>query len=133
MEIAMNAQPQTSLTPEHADFYARFQSFWTAPTGARVAELIAPDATIHFSGIGTFSGAEYIDVMAGILGSMNEFSLEPLDCAGEGDLLYIFWQASAHIGQGMRTWQGVDRMRIAAGMAIEEHVIFDSAVLAPGD
>jgi SnoaL-like domain len=129
----MNQQADTSITPEQADFYARFQSFWSAPTGARVAELIAPDATIHFSGIGTFSGTEYIDVMAGILDSMAEFSLTPLDCAGEGDLLYIFWQASARIGEDMRTWQGVDRMRIATGMAIEEHVIFDSAVLAPGD
>ena len=129
----MNQQSHTSLTPEHAEFYARFQSFWLAPTGARVAELIAPQASIHFSGIGTFSGAEYIDVMAGILSSMVEFELTPLDCAGEGDLLYIFWEASARIGDAKRTWQGVDRMRIASGMAIEEYVIFDSAVLQPGD
>ena len=128
----MNPQTHTSITPEHGDFYARFQSFWLAPSGARVAELIAPEATIHFSGVGTFSGAEYVDVMAGILGSMVEFELTPLDCAGEGDLLYIFWQASARFGGETRTWQGVDRMRIAGGMAIEEHVIFDSAVLAPG-
>jgi hypothetical protein len=133
MESAMTQQAHTSLTPEHADFYARFQSFWLAPTGGRVAELIAPEATIHFSGVGTFSGAEYIEVMAGILSSMVEFELTPLDCAGEGDLLYIFWKASARIGDGTRTWHGVDRMRIARGMAIEEHVIFDSAVLAPGD
>jgi hypothetical protein len=128
----MNQQTQTLLTPEHADFYARFQSFWLAPAGARVAELIAPDAAIHFSGIGTFSGTEYIEVMAGVLGSMVEFELTPLDCAGEGDRLYIFWRASALIGEATRTWHGVDRMRIVDGMAIEEHVIFDSAVLQTG-
>ncbi|MEI6641445.1 MAG: nuclear transport factor 2 family protein [Novosphingobium sp.] len=127
----MKPQTRTSLTPEHADFYARFQSFWLAPSGPRVAELIAPEATVHFTGIGTFSGAEYIDVMSGILGSMVEFRLTPLDCAGEGDILYIFWRASAQIGDETRIWQGVDRMHIAGGLAIEEHVIFDSAVLTP--
>lgn len=124
-----NAMTQTTLGAEHAEFYARFQSFWAAPTGARVAELIAPDAVIHFSGIGSFSGSEYIDVMGGILGSMDAFEVAPVDCAGAGDLLYIFWQASARIGGQMRVWPGVDRMRIAGGRAIEEHVIFDSAVL----
>lgn len=128
----MNAAANASLSAGHADFYARFQSFWAAPTGARVAELIAPAATIHFSGVGSFTGAEYIDVMAGILGSMEKFVVTPLDCAGAGDLLYIFWQASARIGGEVRTWPGIDRMRIVDGMAIEEHVVFDSAVLQPG-
>jgi hypothetical protein len=94
-------------------------------------QLIAPGAVIHFSGIGTFSGTEYIDVMAGILGSMEAFEVRPIDCAGAGDLLYIYWEASARIGGETRTWPGIDRMRIADGMAIEEHVVFDSVVLQP--
>jgi hypothetical protein len=127
----MNDTSATGLTREHQDFYERFQSFWAAPTGPRVAELIAPHATIHFTGAGTFSGAEYINVMAGILDSMVEFKVTPRDCASDGDRLYIFWEASALVGGEPRTWVGVDRMRIADGMAIEEHVIFDSAVLQP--
>lgn len=127
----MNDTSATSITREHQDFFDRFKSFWAAPTGPRVAELIAPDATIHFSGAGTFSGTDYIDVMAGILNSMAEFAVTPLECAGEGDRLYIFWKASALIDGSTRTWVGVDRMRIVDGMAIEEHVIFDSAVLQP--
>ena len=39
---------------------------------------------------------------------------------------------SARIGGETRTWPGIDRMRIADGMAVEEHVVFDSAVLQPG-
>ncbi len=127
----MNDRSETSLTREHQDFYERFKSFWAAPTGARVAELIAPDATIHFTGAGTFSGAEYIKVMSGILDSMVEFRVTPLDCAGDRERLYIFWRASALIGGATRTWVGVDRMHIVSGMAIEEHVIFDSAALQP--
>ena len=123
--------PATSLTPEHQDFYERFKSFWAAPTGQRVAELIAPDAKIYFTGAGTFSGTEYIDVMQAMLDTMVELKVTPLDCAGNGDRLYISWQTSALIHGERRTYLGVDRFRLVDGMAVEEHVIFDSAVLQP--
>ena len=125
----MNDTSAKSLTREHEEFYERFKSFWAAPSGSRVAELIAPHATIHFTGAGTFSGAEYINVMQGMLDSMVDMKVTPLDCAGNGDRLYIAWESSALIGGVQRTWLGVDRFRLANGMAIEEHVIFDSAVL----
>ena len=121
----------TSLTLEHRDFYERFKSFWAAPTGQRVAELIAPDAKIHFTGAGTFSGTEYIEVMQAMLDTMAELKVTPLDCAGNGDRLYISWETSALIHGERRTYLGVDRFRLVDGMAIEEHVIFDSAVLQP--
>ncbi len=127
----MSDRPVPSLTPEHLDFYRRFQSFWAAPAGPRVAEIIAPDAMIHFTGAGTFSGAEYIDVMAGMLASMVDVKVTPLDCAGDGDRLYIAWETSATIDGTPRSWLGVDRFLIKNGMAVEEHVIFDSAVLQP--
>lgn len=127
----MNHAATCTLSAEHADFYARFQSFWAAPSGPRVAELIAPHAKVHFSGAGSFSGSEYVDVMAGMLGAMEALEVTPIDCAGAGELLYIFWRASARIGGEHRAWCGVDRMHIVDGMAIEEHVLFDSAALQP--
>ncbi len=127
----MSIKPATSLAPEHQDFYDRFKSFWAAPSGPRVAELIAPDATIQFTGAGTFTGAEYVNVMADMLASMVDLTVRPLDCAGNGDRLYIAWETSASINGGRRTYMGVDRFRIKNGMAIEEQVIFDSAVLQP--
>lgn len=125
----MPIDPAASLKPEHQEFYERFKSFWAAPTGPRVAELIAPDATIHFTGAGTFSGAEYVNVMAEMLASMVDMSVTPLDCAGNGDRLYIAWESSASVNGERRTWMGVDRFLLKNGMAIEEQVIFDSAVL----
>lgn len=127
----MSASFSTDLTPEHRAFYERFKSFWAAPSGPRVAELIAPNATVQFTGAGTFSGTEYIDVMTGMLASMIDMTVTPLDCAGNGDRLYISWETSAVIGGERRTWLGVDRFRLADGMAIEEQVIFDSVVLQP--
>lgn len=118
-----------TLSPEHRDFYERFRSFWAAPSGPRVAELIAPDAIIHFTGVGTFSGAEYVDVMAAGLGSMPDMTVTPIDCAGSGDRVYIFWKTTATVDGARREWHGVDRFRLRDGMAVEEHVIFDSAAM----
>lgn len=122
---------QDTLTAEHLDFFERFKSFWAAPSGPRVAELIAPEATIHFSGQGTFSGAEYIDVMAGLLASMERVIVEPLDCAGNGDILYIHWKTTVTLNGKTIEYPGVDRFRLVDGMAVEEYILFDSAVLQP--
>ncbi len=125
----MSNPTQAALSPEHQDFYERFQSFWAVPSGARVAEIIRPDARIHFSGQGSFTGAEYIEVMAGILDSMHGLKVTPIDCAGDGERLYIYWNSSANFDGERREWLGVDRFRIADGMAVEEHIIFDPSVL----
>lgn len=122
---------QNSLTAEHQDFFERFKSFWAAPTGPRVAELIAPDAEIHFSGQGTFSGTQYIDVMAGLLASMEGLQVTPIDCAGNGDLLYIHWKTSVTIDGKRIEYPGVDRFRLRDGMAVEEYILYDTAVLQP--
>lgn len=125
----MSETKASTLTPEHRDFYERFKSFWAAPSGPRVAEIIAPDAKIHFTGAGTFSGADYVHHMQGMLDAYPEMKVRALDCAGDGERLYIFWETTNVIDGKPRTFVGVDRFRLANGMAIEEHVIFDSAVL----
>lgn len=122
---------ETCLSSEHKDFYERFQSFWAAPSGERVSELISPDAEIHFTGAGIMSGAAYEKWMAETLSTMENMTVTPLDCAGNGDMLYIAWETSALVHGQQRTYRGVDRFRLKNGMAIEEHVIFDSAVLTP--
>lgn len=126
----MNNQQNAGLSAEHADFYERFCSFWSAPAGSRVAEVIAPDARIHFSGQGTFTGEEYAAVMGELLESMEGLEVTPLDAAGNGDQLYIHWKTSAIINGERREYVGVDRFTIRGGMAVEEYVIFDTAVLA---
>lgn len=121
----------TTLTSEHLDFYKRFQSFWAAPSGPRVAEIIAADACIHFTGQAPMSGADYVAYMTGMLAAFPGMTVRPLDCAGNGDMLYIAWETSSVIHGKQRKFLGVDRFRIVKGMAVEEHVIFDSAVLQP--
>lgn len=125
----MQTEPAPYLAPEHREFFERFKSFWAAPSGARVAELIAPEAVISFTGAGTFSGAEYVGLMQQMLDSFDEISVIPLDCAGNGDRLYISWETTSVQNGVRRTYMGVDRFRLANGMAIEEQVIFDSAAL----
>lgn len=93
-----------SLSDEHRQFYERFQSFWAEPTGVRVAELIAPHAKIHFTGAGTMSGASYVDWMTNQLAAMPDLVVTPVDYAGSGDLIYIFWNAAATINGAYRKW-----------------------------
>jgi hypothetical protein len=121
----------TALTPEHLDFFERLKSFWASPSGPRVAEIIAPDAEIHFSGQAPMSGVDYIGYMDGMLGAFPGMVVTPLDCAGSGNLLYIAWETSSEIHGKARKFLGVDRFHIVDGMAVEEHIIFDSAVLRP--
>ena len=120
-----------TLSPEHQDFYKRFQSFWAAPSAERVAELITPDAQIHFTGAGHMDGKTYAAFMGETLAAMEGVKVTPMDCAGNGDMLYIAWETIATLHGSQRTYRGVDRFRIKDGMAVEEHVIFDSAVLTP--
>jgi predicted SnoaL-like aldol condensation-catalyzing enzyme len=122
---------ETSLSPAHAAFYERFKSFWAAPSGPRVAEIIAADARIHFTGQAAMSGAAYVGYMTGMLEAFPGMTVTPLDCAGRGDMLYIAWETCSMIHGQQRTFLGVDRFRVVDGMAVEEHVIFDSAVLQP--
>lgn len=125
----MSEMSEAALTPEHRDFYERFKSFWAAPSGPRVAEIIAPDARIHFTGAGKFSGAEYVDQMQGMLDANPEMKVTALDCAGNGDRLFIYWETSNVVDGKPITFNGVDCFRLAGGMAVEEHIVFDSAVL----
>lgn len=123
--------PTASLRAEHQDFYERFKSFWAAPSGARVPEVIAPDAKIHFTGNAPMSGTDYIAYMDGMLDAFPGMTVTPLDCAGHGEMLYIAWETASVIHGQQRRFLGVDRFRIVNGMAVEEHIIFDSAVLQP--
>ena len=127
----MPNESTTSLTPEQLDFYERFKSFWAAPSGARVAEIISADAKIHFTGNPSMSGSDYIDYMDGMLAAFPGMTVTPLDCAGHGDMLYIAWETESVIHGKPRKFLGVDRFRIVDGMAVEEHIVFDSAVLQP--
>ena len=119
------------LSPEHLEFYEWFKSFWTTPSGERVKERFAPDAKINFTGQAPMSGAEYVEYMDGMLATFPDMKVTPLDCAGSGDMLYIAWETSSEIHGKFRKFLGVDRFRIVDGMAVEEHIIFDSAVLQP--
>lgn len=122
---------QETAASEHRRFYEWFESFWAAPSGERVAEKFLPDAKIHFTGVGTMSGAAYVDWMAELVAAQPDLAVTPVDYAGSGDLIYIYWNASSTIDGVRRDWYGVDRFRIADGMVVEEHVIFDSAALQP--
>lgn len=127
----MSENTANALTPEHLEFYEWFKSFWAAPSGERVKERFPPDAKISFTGQAPMSGAEYVAYMDGMLAAFPGMTVTPLDCAGNGDMLYIAWETASEIDGKPRNFLGVDRFRLVNGMAVEEQIIFDSAVLRP--
>jgi predicted SnoaL-like aldol condensation-catalyzing enzyme len=112
-----------TLSGKHRQFYEWFQSFWAAPSGAAVAKMFAPHAKIHFTGVGTMSGESYVDWMENLLAEQPDLVVTPVDYAGSGDLIYIFWNAASTIDGVHRKWYGVDRFRIENGVVVEEYVI----------
>ncbi|MEM9063871.1 MAG: nuclear transport factor 2 family protein [Planctomycetota bacterium] len=130
-----NHSPQATLAADdraadHRAFWEWFKTFWAEPSGERVAERFLPDSRIHFTGIGTITGAEYIGIMDGLLAAQPELKVTPVDYAGSGDIVYIHWRATSTIDGARRAWYGVDRFRLNDhGMVVEEHVIYDSALL----
>ena len=88
----MDDEALANLSEEHRDFYRRFQSFWAAPSGERVAELIAPDASIHFTGAGIMTGAVY----AGVMGQMLEGMKTNNFCASMKNCLIPYFQTNEY-------------------------------------
>ena len=132
---ASNRSPQAThaaddRAADHQAFWEWFKTFWAEPSGERVAERFLADSRIHFTGIGTITGDEYIGIMDGLLAAQPELEVTPVDYAGSGDIVYIHWRATSTIDGARRVWYGVDRFRLNdEGMVVEEHVIFDSALL----
>lgn len=111
------------------DFVERFKAFWAAPDGARVPDLIAPDAVVHWPGTEPMSGATYPAHMDAMLKLVPGMTLTVVDHARADDLLFIFWRAQVTIGERSLDWTGVDRFRLRNGRAIEEFITFDTQPL----
>lgn len=75
------------------------------------------------------SGASYIDWMEELVANQTDLVVTPVDHAGSGNLVYIFWKAASTIDGVRRKWYGIDRFTVENGMVAEEYVIFDSAML----
>lgn len=114
---------------EMQDFLRRFRSFWANPSGARIRELLVPDAQVHFAGQGLVSGEGYVELMDALLEGVESIRVEVMDYAQRGDRLFLYWKATRLAGGKQVEWHGVDRFRIEDGMAVEEQVIFDTGVL----
>jgi steroid delta-isomerase-like uncharacterized protein len=127
----MCAQAGLPLATLHGapEFVDRFRSFWAAPAGTRVPDLIAPEAVVYWPGAEPMSGETYAARMDTMLQLVPGMTLEVVDHALTDDLLFIFWRAHVTLGERALDWTGVDRFRLRDGRAIEEVVTFDTQLL----
>lgn len=108
-------------------FVERFKSFWAAPSGARLPELIADDATITWPGAAPMNRAAYIAHIDGVLALMPGMKIEVRSHAQQGEDVFIAWRGHVAINDKVHHLTGVDRFRVKNGIAIEEDVTFDRA------
>jgi hypothetical protein len=94
-----------------------------------VREIVSPTATAHWSGIGTFTGEEYVERMTQTMALTPDIENEVTGYAINDDLVFISWRAhGAFLGQPLE-WHGINRFRLVGTHAEEIHAIFDTAPL----
>lgn len=107
-----------------------FARLWSTKDASIVREIVAADAVAHWSGAGTFSGADYPERMR-IL--MQELLPDVVNVvtghATDGKYVFISWHARATVGGEPVEWDGIDRFRLRGELADEVYAIFDTGPL----
>jgi hypothetical protein len=106
-----------------------FRGFWARPDLSlvpRVRDAMTSDIVGHWPRpIGTVRGADaYMAVIEAVAGACPDLSLAAPEYAEQGDLRFLRWVATATLGGALVTFNGLDRMRIAADGRVSENYIF---------
>jgi steroid delta-isomerase-like uncharacterized protein len=108
---------------------ANFERLWKTRDPEIVREIVSPTATAHWSGVGAFSGSEYVERMTQTMALTPDIENEVTGYAINNDLVFISWRAHGIIFGQPIEWHGIDRFRLAGAHAEEIHAIFDTAPL----
>jgi steroid delta-isomerase-like uncharacterized protein len=123
------ARVQRGALQGGSEFVERFKAFWAAPSGAKVPDLIVPEATVYWPGVAPLTGKTFPAHMDAMLKLVPDMKLDVVDYALTGDLLFILWRARAVVGTHTLSFDGIDRFRLKNGRAIEEVISFDTQPL----
>jgi hypothetical protein len=109
-------------------FLLAFEEAWGDPE--RFVELYDPSATIRSPAsrrvLGREHVLEYVSKMKALLPDMR---IDVKGWVGDGDTLFIEWGIAATLNGEPIAWEGISRYTLAAGLASDEAVHFDSLPL----
>ena len=114
-----------------ADFVARFETYWRAPTPAGLEAVLAPEVCLVAPLTPTtHTRAEGIRAFAALFELIDGMSAEVHRWGATADGVLIEFTVSGKAGGGPISWHAVDRFVIGAdGLATERVSYFDSAPL----
>jgi hypothetical protein len=115
------------------DFVGRWAAFWSSPDPARVGELAAPGIELRYPGLPEpLRGIEaWRERVAAVVGRFPDVRLAVTAYAMVDDLCFVSWRGTATAAGQPIAWEGIDRMRLRAGLVVDSLVAFDTAGLRP--
>jgi hypothetical protein len=114
-----------------AQYVELFQRFWQTKDPQQVADILADDAIVEWSGLPEVSGRDYPDLLrqtSTVL--IPDMAIETVSYAHASDEVFIRWRASGTVKGRFRAWTGVDHVRFSGQKVIRIDAIFDTAALS---
>ena len=129
-QAGVKAAPEEDAEREASDFVERFSRAHKERTGAALAALFHPDATIAYptqaDALDPHAVREFWDNGRLLLPDLD---VRTVSWASRGADVFIEWEASATVAGEVVTWRGADRFTVRNGLAVSEGNYWDTRVL----
>ena len=110
------------------DLLQKFRHLWDVRDPQLIADIVAPEAHSHWSGLGPVAGADYPAQWQSLVEMPDEVEHVVTGHAATDPYLYISWHVTLRFGEEVVEYDGVDRFTITDGpRASEVYVVFDTA------
>ena len=119
------AESQSSKAAAEA-MLANFKRLWDSLNPEIVKEMVAPDATAFWSGVGEFRGSDYPEQMQQTMAAVPDAKMEVVDHAIEMPYLFISWILRGTFAGEAVEINGIDRFRLRGELADNVWAIFDT-------
>ena len=121
----------TTAGPGPAQYVDIFQRFWVSKDPQQVADILADDAVIEWSGLPEISGRDYPNLLRQTSTVfIPDMAIHTLSYAHTSDEVFIRWRASGTVNGRVREWTGVDHICFRGNKVIRIDAIFDTAALS---
>lgn len=108
-------------------------ALWASPSLDAVGAVLAPDIVGHWPGREPVVGRdEYVRAIGELLEVAPDLSAEVVETAQSGDVIFIQWRARATGADGPFELSGIDRIRVRAGLVVDNVIRFDTNELMAG-
>lgn len=108
-----------------------FRRFWQTKDPQEVADILAPDARISWSGLPEVAGRDYPALLRRTSTELiPDMLIETVGHAHTDNEVFIRWRASGTINGVFREWTGVDHIHFSGTEVSSIAAIFDTAALS---